>query len=200
MRFSTILMFALMLSACRGVPFEQSPIHINPNMDWQNKIEAMEASTFFADGKGMREPVEGTVARNTLFSDEKYTGKDQNGNFVKSIPVPVNKELVMRGMERYQINCTPCHGELGNGKGIIIGYGYVPPPSFHMERLQNESDGYFYDVINNGVRSMPSYRHQVSVDDRWAIVAYIRALQKSQAASEKDLNQLGISKETLSTK
>jgi mono/diheme cytochrome c family protein len=184
---------ALLLAGCRGKPFEQPPIHINPNMDYQPKYQPQEANIFFADNKANRLPVEGTVARGALATDKAYfSGKDASGNLISKSPVALTKDLMVRGQERYTIYCQPCHGGTGDGKGIVIGYGYVQPPSFHEARLVTSPDGHFYDVINNGIRSMPAYRHQVPVEDRWAIVAYIRALQKSQNATKGDLDKLGL--------
>lgn len=184
---------ALLMAGCRGKPFEQPPIHINPNMDYQPKFQPQEANAFFEDNKANRLPVDGTVARGALTSDKAYAfGKDASGNLVAKMPVTLTREMLVRGQERYGIYCQPCHGGVGDGKGIIIGYGYVQPPSFHEDRLVTAPDGHLYDVIYNGIRSMPSYRHQVPVQDRWAIVAYIRALQKSQNATKGDLDKLGL--------
>lgn len=203
--FRTMRLFAgltliIVLSSCRGQPFTQSPIHINPNMDWQPKFEAQEANHFFENNSAMRTPVEGTVARGFLTTNSELNfGKDDKDNFVKTMPVTMDKALLKRGQERYNIYCAPCHGGVGDGKGVIITYGYVPPPSFHEDRIVNVEDGYLYDVIYNGIRSMPSYRHQVPLEDRWAIVGYIRALQKSQNASESDLKKLGYNKDEVAS-
>lgn len=195
------ILLAILLSSCRGKPFTEAPVHIQGNMDWQPKFEAQEANAFFPDNKAMREPVEGTVARGNLDIDRVYhEGVMSNGSYAKKIPLKMSRDLIVRGKERYEIFCTPCHGGLGDGKGIIIQYGYVPPPSFHEQRIKDAEDGYLYNVIYNGVRSMPSYRHQIPVEDRWAIVAYIRALQKSQDATEDDLKKLGISLDVASSK
>lgn len=181
------------LGACRGTPFKQPPIHINPNMDYQPKFQPQEANAFFDDNKANRFAVEGTVARGGLQLDNAFhLGMDQNGNPVSTMPVAMNRELIKRGQERYSIYCQPCHGGVGDGKGVIIGFGYVQPPSFHETRLVTAPDGHIYNVIYNGIRSMPAYRHQVPVEDRWAIVAYVRALQKSQNASKSELDKLGL--------
>src|SRR5690606_31980973 len=120
-------------------------------------------------------------------------GRTAAGDFVAEIPMQVTAALVERGQERYDIHCAVCHGYAGDGKGIIMvgnggqGYGYTPAPTYHSDFLRTVPDGYLYDVITNGVRSMPSYGHQVSPADRWAIVAYVRALQRTQDATLEDL-------------
>lgn len=96
-------------------------------------------------------------------------------------------QLLQRGQERFNIYCSPCHGKTGDGKGIIVQRGMLPPPSFHEARLLQAPDGHFFDVISNGIRNMPTYRHQIPVSDRWAIVAYLRALQRSQNATINDI-------------
>jgi mono/diheme cytochrome c family protein len=127
------------------------------------------------------------VARGLLRDDARfYTGK-QAGAFVDALPLPVDLALVRSGRERYDIFCSPCHGRTGRGDGMVVRRGYRRPPSFHIERLRNERAGYFYDVIANGFGAMPDYAAQVTPRERWAIVAYLRALQLSQAATLADL-------------
>jgi mono/diheme cytochrome c family protein len=184
-------MVAAGFSGCgRGRPSKRTPIHINPNMDEQEKYKAQEESKFFADGATMRTPVAGTVARGWLHENtEYYSGKNEKGEYIAKIPAEINMQLLQRGHERYDIYCAPCHSRVGDGRGIMISRGYVPPPSFHQNYIREMKDGYFFDVITNGVRNMPGYGHQVKVADRWAIVAYLRALQRSHNASEKDVPQ-----------
>jgi hypothetical protein len=188
-----LLLVAAALTGCRGQPTPAPPIHLNPNMDWQDKFRSQQENTFFEDNRSMRPPVEGTVARGYLRDNAAYDeGLNTDGSYVTTIPVELNRSFLHRGQERYEIFCTPCHGGTGAGNGIVIGYGYVPPPSFHEARILEMSEGEIYSTIYNGVRSMPSYRHQIPVEDRWAIVAYIRALQRSQNATEEDLRLLNI--------
>ena len=143
---------------------------------------------FFDNNATMRVPVEGTVPRGWLREDvEYYTGKTEDGELIDEIPVDITLPLLQRGHERFNIYCSPCHGAVGDGQGVIVKRGYVPPPSFHVERLRNIEDGHIFDVITNGLRNMPSYRHQIPVEDRWAIVAYFRALERSQNASAEDV-------------
>jgi len=188
-RVLILISMSLFLIGCfRGTPSEETAIHLNPNMDDQERYDPQEKSTFFADGRTMRMPVEGTVARGELNEDDAvYLGKDARGNYVKTIPLNVKWELIERGQERYNIFCAPCHSLSGDGKSIVVKKGFLPPPSFHEEKVRAFDDGYIYEVITNGVRNMPDYKKQIPVEDRWAIVAYVRALQRTQNATVKDI-------------
>ena len=184
------LLAVVLLAGCRGTTSLEPPIHISPNMDWQERFDPQAANPFFADGRAMRPPVPGTVARGFLREDAPFFfGRTENGAFVQEVPLPMTMELLRRGQERYGIYCSPCHGPAGDGNGIIMtgGYGYVPAPTYHSDALRAQPDGYIYNVVVNGVRSMTGYGTQISVADRWAIVAYIRALQRSQNAQRGDV-------------
>lgn len=186
---------ALVFASCRGQISEKPPVHPNMNMDQQPRMEAQEVNKFFEDKRSMRQPVEGTIARGLLKSDVAYyEGTDANGEWIADIPVEVTKELLYRGQERYDVYCSVCHGGTGAGDGIIMtgNYGYVPAPTYHQDRLREAPDGEIYSAIYNGVRTMPSYATQIKVEDRWAIVAYIRALQVSQNVSEDEINQYDV--------
>ncbi|MCW9708983.1 c-type cytochrome [Aliifodinibius sp. 1BSP15-2V2] len=164
-------------------------------MDQQQRFEPQEQNTFFEDGRAMRQPVEGTVSRGNLRHDKVYyQGINEDSSFVEEIPVELTKSFLYRGKDRYEVYCTPCHGISGDGQGIIMtgNYGFVPAPSFHIDRLRNQSNGYLYSVIANGIRTMPSYAQQIPVKDRWAIVGYLRALQKSQNATEEEIRQYDV--------
>ncbi len=196
MRQTLLLALVIGLVGCRGMHSESPPIHPNLNMDFQESFEPQEANPFFADDAAMRPPVPGTVKRTGLRTTENapfFLGRTATGGYVPTIPMEVTPAVLARGQQRFNIYCTPCHGYAGDGKGIIMvgnggqGYGYVPAPSYHTDALRAREDGYFFDVITNGVRSMPSYAHQISVPDRWAIVSYIRALQRSQNAGAGDV-------------
>ncbi len=177
-----------LMGCYQGMPSKKPPIHINPNMDDQPKYQTQAESQFFANGQAMRLPVEGTIARGSLHDDVVYfTGKDALGKLVKSAPVAPTFEVLKRGQDRFNIYCSPCHGRLGDGTGMVVKRGMFPPPTYHQERLRAIEDGHIFDVITNGIRNMPSYKSQVPVADRWAIVNYIRALQRSQNASVKDV-------------
>ena len=185
-----LLLLLLASAGCRGMETGNEPIHPNPNMDWQPRYNAQEQSDFFDDGMTMRPPVPGTVAKGFLRENTRlYTGKTENGQFVDEVPVPVTQALLERGRERFNIFCSVCHGQAGFGQGVIMtgDYGYTPAPSYHQSTLRDTADGYIYEVITNGVRNMPGYAAQVPVADRWAIVAYIRALQRSQNAQRENV-------------
>ncbi len=191
-RFIMFAVVAILLAAAlgctRGRPTENTPIHLNPNMDRQQKYLPQSESKFFVDGMTMRKPVAGTVARGELHEDNAYwRGRDDIDSVIAKIPIPVTMQLIERGQQRFNIYCSPCHGRTGDGRGIVVQRGLLPPPSFHDERLRKVGDGHIFDVISNGIRNMPSYRAQIPVDDRWAIVSYFRALQRSQNASINDV-------------
>ena len=189
---SAFFMAAVVLlgAGCQGSLSDKPPVHLNQNMDFQERFDAQEANNFFADGRAMRAPVRGTVARGYLKDDTAlWTGRNASGDFVDKNPLTVDMALLERGREKYEIYCSVCHGLAGDGQGIIMtgGYGYVPAPTYHSDMLRSQPDGYIYDALTWGVRSMPGYGTQVKVEDRWAIVAYTRALQRSQAASVNDV-------------
>lgn len=176
------------LSCFQGRPSEDPPIHVNPNMDNQEKYLANESSNFFADGATNRMPIPGIVATNEFIEDfPYYLGKEESGQYVTKSPVPFTTRTLARGQQRYKIYCAPCHGRVGDGKGIVVNRGYMPPPTFHSANIRSYPDGQIFDIISNGIRNMPSYRHQIQVEDRWAIVAYFRALQRAQNASINDI-------------
>lgn len=180
----------LTMSACRGTVSESPPMHPNPNMDFQERFDPQTANDFFADGRSMRTPVAGTVARGHLREDVRfYEGATEDGVPVRFAPIEITMDVMKRGQRQYNIYCAVCHGVAGDGLGPIMTgkFGYVPAPTYHSDALRAQPDGYLYGVIKNGIRTMPSYAQQVAVADRWAIVAYIRALQKSQSATEADI-------------
>jgi mono/diheme cytochrome c family protein len=159
------------------------------DMQDQPKYKPQRGSDFFADGRSGRPEVEGTIARGALNEDTAYyDGKDSNGDDIDAFPIAVDKAFIERGQQRYDAYCSPCHGRIGNGLGMIVRRGFKQPPSYHIDRLRNAPVGHFYDVITNGYGAMLNYAAQVSVRDRWAIIAYIRALQYSQNASVNDLS------------
>ena len=186
----TGLLTVLLLAGCRGHQSEAPPIHPHLSMDFQEKFGPQEANPFFADNAAMRKPPTGTVAQGQLRdSSQLYQGRTPNGEYVERVPIAVNRAVLERGQDRYNVYCAPCHGKSGAGNGTIMrgDYGYTPATSYHVDRLRQVTDGYLYDVIKNGVRNMPPYAHQIPVRDRWAIVTYIRALQRSQNARPENL-------------
>jgi len=151
------------------------------------RYEAFEANATFPDNRASRNPPTGTVARGWLRDDEAlYTGK-LGGQPVDEFPFPIARAELQRGQERFNIYCTPCHGRLGDGNGMVVQRGLRQAASFHQDRLRQEKLGYFYDVITNGFGAMPDYATQIPVRDRWLIVAYVRTLQMSQHASVNDV-------------
>ncbi len=156
--------------------------NLHQDMGNQPKNKPLSPSDFFADGRSERAPVENTVARGALDNDELVVAKESN-NF----PVPVNEALLERGEDRYKIFCTPCHGLQGDGNGMVAMRGMKHPPSYHIDRLRQSPNGYYYDVITNGFGQMYSYSAQIPPRDRWAIIAYLRALQLSRNAHVAEL-------------
>ena len=157
------------------------------DMHNQPKYRPLRESVFFRDGSSARPIIEGTVARGTLQTDEAFfTGK--NGNtLVTELPFAVDEHVLNRGEDRYNIYCAPCHDRTGHGRGMVVQRGYRQPPSLHEERLRAREAGHYFDVMTNGFGAMPDYRTVIAPRDRWAIVAYIRALQLSQHASAADI-------------
>jgi mono/diheme cytochrome c family protein len=163
-------------------------------MQDQPKIKAYRGSSFFGDGLASRPPVAGTIPRGYLRSDKEfYTGKKSVSSVspapastsaytddTDTFPFPITQETVVRGRERYEIFCSVCHGLTGHGDGMIVRRGFRKAASFHEDRLRQAPVGHFFDAITNGWGAMPPYASQVPVQDRWAIIAYIRALQLSQ--------------------
>ena len=158
------------------------------DMHDQPKFIPLRPSDFFADGRSARPLPEGTVARGHLNEDVAfYTGKGPDGKDLNAFPMPVTKDLILRGQQRFNIYCTPCHSRLGDGNGMVVQRGYRHPPSYHIDRLRQAPPGHFFDVITNGFGAMPDYSAQIPPADRWAIVSYIRALQYRQQASINDV-------------
>jgi mono/diheme cytochrome c family protein len=153
----------------------------------QPKYVPMRQSAFFNDDRSVRPVVEGTVARGQLHDDElMYTGK-LNGEDATIFPVAVDASVMARGQERFNIFCSPCHGRTGQGDGMVVQRGYPRPPSLHEDRLRDAPVGHVFDVITNGFGVMPDHAAQIKADDRWAICAYIRALQLSRHATIADV-------------
>ena len=172
------------LTGCaRGCTSSRPPIHLNPSMDDQPKVRPQTASTVFYNGASMREPVPGTVPIGGLKEDAAFfTGKGADGQFVAAIPRPVDDALLERGRQRYTIYCQPCHDARGDGQGILFQRGKVPTATFHDPKIVKYPDGQIFDVITNGQGLMSGYRWPIPPADRWAIVAYVRELQRDRQA------------------
>ena len=164
---------ALALSGCD---------RLRQDMATQPRYNPLEPSDFFRDGRSERPLLENTVARGSLAEDQFVIGKESN-----AFPLPLDLALLERGKERNEAFCTPCHGLQGDGNGMVALRGMKHPPSYHIERLRQSPNGYFYDVITNGFGQMYGYAAQVPPRDRWAIVAYVRALQLSRDARASEL-------------
>lgn len=162
------------------------------DMHDQPKYKSFRASAFFPDGRASRTPPEGTVAQGQLREDELlYTGK-LDGQDSELFPFPITREVLDRGQERYNVFCSPCHDRVGTGQGIIVQRGMKQPPSFHITRLREAPPGYYFNVITQGFGVMYGYASRIPPEDRWAIIAYIRALHLSQAASYGDVSETDV--------
>ena len=187
---------AVSLTACRGTTSRKPPVHLNWNMDNVAYLEAQEPSTFFADGRGMRPQVPGTIAIGSLRDDPHYFDGIVDGEAVTTLPerVELTEALLARGEDRYDIFCTPCHGEAGYGRGSVparaeaAGAVWIVP-SFHDEARREMTIGHIYHVIADGFQTMPAYARQIPVEDRWAIAAWVVALQLSQNAELEQIPQ-----------
>jgi mono/diheme cytochrome c family protein len=157
------------------------------DMHNQPKYIPLRDSALFANGSSARPLVEDTVARGTLQDDEPFFTGKQGGVEVAELPIALTKELLDRGEQRFNIYCSPCHDLAGTGQGMIVRRGYRQPPSYHIDRLRQAPIGHFFDVMTNGFGAMPDYRAQVAPRDRWAIAAYVRALQLSQHAMATEI-------------
>lgn len=168
--------------AAAGLLFSAGCRYLRQDMANQPKNRPLSPSDFFTDGRSERPLIENTVARGALTDDDLVVPKDSN-----AFPLPVDAALLVRGEERYKIFCSPCHGLQGDGHGMIAMRGMKQPPSYHQDRLRQAPNGYFYDNITNGFGAMYGYSAQIPPRDRWAIIAYVRALQLSRNAKVGDL-------------
>ncbi len=169
------LALAALLAGCRQ------------DMHDQPKYRPLRPSAFFQDGRSARPLIPGTVAHGQLGEDATYlTGKSE-GQYLTEVPLPATDHLLRRGRERFDIYCSPCHDRAGTGNGMIVQRGFRRPPSLHIDRLRQVPDGYLFEVISQGFGVMPAYAAQIPVDDRWAVAAYVRALQLSQNATLADV-------------
>ncbi len=149
--------------------------------------EELEESTVFENDQSSRPRVEGTVAQGEGKYDPLLEQAISNGKIANELPMPLTRQLLTRGRERFEIYCTECHGRVGDGKGMVVQRGFSPPPSYHIERLRMMPVGYFVQVITNGYGTMYNYADRVDVADRWAVAAYVRTLQLSQYAPLEDV-------------
>ena len=183
------LCLCFFIVGCRGYRSDKEPIHLNPNLDFQAKFKAQSFS---------EDPVMGTIPwgnRQSFSQDnrDKYVKNTEvnsgmsGSQYLDEIPLNVTATLLKRGQERYNIYCSVCHDEVGSGQGTVISRGFVPPPNLSDSRIVSYSDGELFNIISKGIRNMPGYERQITEEDRWAIVSYVRALQKSNNASLNDI-------------
>lgn len=191
-----VVITALSVLGFRGSPSTRPPIEVFPDMDHQAKYKPQAESRFFADGRSDRPLPAGTVPRGRTVAadpaflradDFHYAGKAADGSFAKGFPLPVTEGLIRRGQDRYQIYCAPCHGSLGDGQGITKSYGMLATPTFHDDRLRAMVEGEIYNTVTNGKNTMLGYADKLSPDDRWAVIAYLRALQRAHHGTINDV-------------
>jgi len=185
----TLVLLALFTTACS----QNGSLQIMAN---QPRYDPLSPSNFFPNGMSAQPVISDTVAFRQAMTDTLLYNGTTKGARATTFPFPITREVMLRGQERYNIYCTPCHGVIGDGQGIIAQRGFCCPASFHTDTLRNAPVGHFFDVITNGFGRMPSYASQIAARDRWAIIAYVRALQLSQNATLDDVppeerNQLG---------
>ncbi|MEO7191862.1 MAG: cytochrome c [Vicinamibacterales bacterium] len=174
-RIGSAVALAVVLTGCR------QDMHDAPRYD------PLEASTIFRNGASAQPFVDGTVPRGFLNADELLTTGKVNGQVANEFPFAITRADLDRGEQRFNIYCAPCHSRTGEGNGMVVQRGYRQPPSYHVDRLRQAPAGYFFDVMTNGFGAMPDYRGQITPDDRWRIVAYVRALQLSHQGTTADV-------------
>ena len=187
--FLIALALVIGIAGKRGHPSRKPPIEVFSDMDRQPKVRPQTPSAFFADGRASRLPVAGTVSRGAHFLDNPINTGLVTGttNFFAVNPLKVTEQLMARGQQRYQIYCSPCHSPVGDGNGITKSFGMAVVANLHDPRIVGLPDGELFHVISNGRNLMGPYASQIEVEDRWAIVAYVRALQLAALGRQEDL-------------
>jgi len=179
---------ALVLSGCARQTSRNAPIYIFPDMDRQGRYDPQTERLVFSDRRASRVPVAGTVAVGMLKEDEAFhTGLLPNNQYVGRNPLTIDMELLQLGQRRFNTYCAPCHDRTGQGRGVVGRRAMWIPTNLHEEKVRAFNDGELFHVISNGRRSMPPYKYQVTERDRWAIVAYVRALQRTTSSTAEDL-------------
>ena len=187
---AVLVVAVVSLAGFRGCTSTRNPIELFDDMVRQPKYKAQSRSEFFADGRTDRPLPHNVVARGDLQLDEqRYHGKNTDGSFARGFPaaLPVTNELIARGQQRVTIYCAPCHGALGDGQGITKPYGMSATPTYHDDRLRQMAEGELFNTITNGKNTMMPYADKLPADDRWAAIAYLRALQRAQNGREADV-------------
>lgn len=184
----------LLITRAGSTTFRQPRIHWIPDMDHQFKYKAQQENLLFADRRAMRLPVEGTVATGELRADDAFYRGIVGTDWATDFPMDVTRDVMLRGKQRHDVYCAPCHGLDGSGLGTVAVRAqelqeakWVPPASFHTDLVRSRPVGHLFNTITNGIRTMPAYGPQIPPEDRWAIVAYVRALQRSQNATLEDV-------------
>lgn len=200
--FGFLVVLAVSWAGFRGTTFTKPPIEIFPDMDRQPKLKAQSPSTFFGDGRNDRPVVPNTVNRGVGYTSQTAaepvwtggnvafnTGKNADGSFVQGFPAPfvVSRETMARGKDRYAIYCGVCHGALGDGNGITKTYGMTATPTYHAARLRDMANGEIFNTITHGKNLMGAYGDKLFPEDRWAVILYVRALQRAQNGSVEDV-------------
>jgi mono/diheme cytochrome c family protein len=190
--FAVTVLVVVVVAGKRGDLSRRPPIELFPDMDRQPKLRPQAANSFFKDGLSSQQPIAGAIARGSAWQDSpENTGRiPGTTNFVPIIPIPVTQQLLVRGRERYDINCAPCHGAQGDGKGITTKFGMAVIADLHDaqgRRIPQQSDGELFNTISNGKTLMQGYAANITIPDRWAIVAYVRALQRSHLGTMDDV-------------
>jgi len=188
MRYAYLSLFFLVVLTIGALGFRGSvttrpPLEVFPDMDRQSKYQPQGESAFFADGRAARPIPAGTVSRAPLRADPfLYEGRDDNGDFARGFPesLVIDRQFMARGQHYFDIYCAPCHGGIGDGRGIVTQYGWGGPANFHQDILRVMPEGELFNTISNGKNTMFGYADKISPEDRWAVVAYLRALQRSQ--------------------
>jgi cytochrome c5 len=186
---ATIIAAAAVLTGCAGTTSRNSPIVIFPDMDKQGKYKPQASSPIFSDHRASRPPVEGTVAVGMLKEDDVlYTGV-VNNQWIGRNPLTIDLNVLQTGQRRFNTYCSPCHDRTGQGRGLVGQRAIWIPTNLQEDRVKAFNDGEIFHVITNGRRSMPAYKFQVTAEDRWAIVAYVRALQRTSSSTVEDVPQ-----------
>jgi mono/diheme cytochrome c family protein len=183
-----------LIARARAVKSDQPRVQLERNMARQPKFKTQTENPLFADSRAMRPPVEGVLSHGAGAEDEARELGQVKGQWITGLPLPVSLALIKRGQERFDIYCSPCHGLAGYGDGLVARRAdqlqegtWTPPSSLHSDQVRNQPDGRIFNTITNGIRSMPAHGPQIPRDDRWAIVGYVRALERSQNAQPLDL-------------
>jgi len=187
--FALCMVMVVAIAGKRGSISRRPPIELFPDMNRQPKLRPQVPNAFFADGRSSRPPIPGTIARGDRYEDLPVNTGRVTGttNFVETIPVEVTAKLIARGQQRFNINCSPCHGEQGDGNGVVKKLGLATVANLHDKRIVELPDGEIFNTITYGKNTMGPYGANVTVDDRWAIIAYVRALQLSRLGSIDDV-------------